>query len=492
MALRDSTHPETCLAPPRRGGHVGTMTRVARLPDRGVLAIAGADRTSFLQGLVSNDVTAATPGRAVWAALLTPQGKWLADFFILADADRLLLDCERAQADMLLQRLRRYRLRAAAELSDQSDALLVHAAWAGNPAIPGGAIAAPDPRLPDAGWRVLSPLPLDADATADEWDSHRLALGLPDGSRDMEAEKTVLLEAGFDELGGVSWSKGCYMGQELTARTKYRGLVKRRLVPVAVAGAAPPPGTPVVAHGTEVGTMRSSRDGLGMAQLRIELAGPPARLRRGASGAACPRLDAPAPACRMSGNTRAIDWEARFRADHTPWERQAENPAFLAWRASAVLTPGKILVPGAGRSPEPASLARDGFAVTVVDAAASAVAFQRERLAGTGAEVQEADLFSWEPPGAFDAVYDQTCLCALPPEHWRAYVQRLEAWIRPGGVLAILFMQTGREGGPPFHCDLAAMRRLFSAERWEWPEMLPAPVEHPRLFTEQPAALLRR
>jgi folate-binding protein YgfZ len=246
------------------------MTQMARLSERGVLAVAGTDRVSFLQGLVSNDVAAVAPGRAVWAALLTPQGKWLADFFILADGDRLLLDCERRQTEMLLQRLRRYRLRAAVALSDLSESLLVYAAWAGQPTVPAGAIAAPDPRLPDAGWRVLSPDNLPVDATEDEWDAHRLALGLPDGSRDLEADKTVLLEAGFDELGGVSWSKGCYMGQELTARTKYRGLIKRRLVPVAVAGAAPPPGTPVLAHGAEVGTMRSSRDGLGLAQLRIE------------------------------------------------------------------------------------------------------------------------------------------------------------------------------------------------------------------------------
>ena len=101
---------------------------------------------------------------------------------------------------------------------------------------------------------------------AADWDRHRLALGLPDGSRDLAAEQTVLLEAGFDELHGVSWTKGCYMGQELTARTKYRGLLKRRLVPVAVAGPLPPPGTPVLAEGAEMGEMRSGRDGLGLAR----------------------------------------------------------------------------------------------------------------------------------------------------------------------------------------------------------------------------------
>ena len=144
----------------------------------------------------------------------------------------------------------------------------VYAAWNGAPT--SEAIIATDPRLPDAGWRVLSATPLPATAFEADWDRHRLALGLPDGSRDMEAEKTVLLEAGFDELNGVSWTKGCYMGQELTARTKYRGLVKRRLVPVSVAGSLPAPGTPVYRDGADVGTMRSGRDQSGLAVLRID------------------------------------------------------------------------------------------------------------------------------------------------------------------------------------------------------------------------------
>ena len=243
------------------------MTRLALLPARAVLELAGADRVGFLQGLVSNDVAAAAPGRAVWAALLTPQGKWLADFFVLSDGERLLLDVEAGQAAMIAQRLSRYRLRSAVRVAPA--ALHVHAAWDGTP-FGAEAVAAPDPRLPDAGWRVLAPAPLPADADEGNFDRHRLALGLPDGSRDLEAEKTVLLEAGFDELNGVSWDKGCYMGQELTARTKYRGLVKRRLVPVAVAGPLPAPGTPVLREGAEVGAMRSGRDALGMALLRLE------------------------------------------------------------------------------------------------------------------------------------------------------------------------------------------------------------------------------
>jgi folate-binding protein YgfZ len=249
------------------------MTKLAFLPARAVIEVAGDDAVSFLQGLVSNDVTQAAPGRAVWAALLTPQGKWLADFFILADGTRLLLDIERAQAPMLIQRLGRFRLRAKVTLSDVSEAMHVHVAWDGAPELSPGVIAAPDPRLPEAGWRLLAPEMLPVTTTAEAWDEHRLALGLPDGSRDLEAEKTVLLEAGFDELGGVSWSKGCYMGQELTARTKYRGLVKRRLVPVAIAGAPPPSGTPVLRDSVEVGAMRSARGRIGLAQLRLDAIG---------------------------------------------------------------------------------------------------------------------------------------------------------------------------------------------------------------------------
>jgi folate-binding protein YgfZ len=242
------------------------MTKIAALPGRAVIAVAGEDRVDFLQGLVSNDVAAAGPGRAVWAALLTPQGKWLADFFIFSDDDRLLLDCERAQIPMVQQRLSRYRLRSRVTLNDAG--MNVYAAWDGEPEHAG--IAAPDPRLPEAGWRVLTSAPIVTSASEDDWDQHRLGLGLPDGSRDLESEKTVLLEAGFDELNGVSWTKGCYMGQELTARTKYRGLVKRRLVPVRIQGQTPPPGTPLRHDGRDVGTMRSARGEQGLAVVRLD------------------------------------------------------------------------------------------------------------------------------------------------------------------------------------------------------------------------------
>ena len=242
------------------------MTKIAALPARAVIAITGEDRVGFLQGLVSNDVAVAAPGHAVWAALLTPQGKWLADFFILSDGARLLLDCERAQLPMLQQRLTRYRLRSRVALNDAD--LAVYVAWDGEPEVT--EIAAHDPRLPEAGWRVLAADPIVTNSSADDWDLYRLGLGLPDGSRDLESEKSVLLEAGFDELNGVSWTKGCYMGQELTARTKYRGLVKRRLVPVRSDGEMPSPGTPLLRDGREVGTMRSARGRQGMALVRLE------------------------------------------------------------------------------------------------------------------------------------------------------------------------------------------------------------------------------
>ncbi len=242
------------------------MAHLARLPSRAVLSVSGEDRVAFLQGLVSNDVALAAPGRAVWAALLTPQGKWLADFFIVSDGGRLLLDVEAAQRDDLARRLSRFRLRARVAVAPEP--LDVYAGWDGSP--PPGAV--PDPRLAEAGWRILgNDLPVSADAA--KYDAHRLRLGLPDGSRDMEAEKSTLLEAGFDELGGVSWTKGCYMGQELTARTKYRGLIKRRLVPVSAGAALPAPGTPVLRDGAEVGHLRSSRGTIGLALLRTDAVG---------------------------------------------------------------------------------------------------------------------------------------------------------------------------------------------------------------------------
>jgi methyl halide transferase len=191
--------------------------------------------------------------------------------------------------------------------------------------------------------------------------------------------------------------------------------------------------------------------------------------------------------------TQAIDWESRYRDGTSGWERHGLNPAFLAWRNRGTLAPCRILIPGGGRSLEPMALAEAGFDVTVVDAAPSAVAMQRahfERLK-LPARAEQADLFAWDPDAPFDVIYDQTCLCALPPGLWPSYARRLHRWLRPDGSLFILFMQSDRPSGPPFHCDLNAMRHLFGAPGWRWADALPDPIEHPSGLTEQPAILRR-
>ncbi len=191
--------------------------------------------------------------------------------------------------------------------------------------------------------------------------------------------------------------------------------------------------------------------------------------------------------------TQAVDWEERYRGGATTWERRGLNPAFLGWRELGALAPCRILVPGAGRSLEPLALAEAGFDVTVVDAAPTAVAAQRARFdrIKAPARVEQADLFAWDPDRPFDAVYDQTCLCALPPALWPNYARRLHRWLRPGGSLFVLFMHMDGPGGPPFHCDLDAMRRLFAAPTWVWPDVLPGRVDHPPFRSEQPAILRR-
>ncbi|HEY8614211.1 MAG TPA: folate-binding protein [Roseomonas sp.] len=266
------------------------------LPDRGLIEISGPDRAAFLQGLVSNDVSALGTGMA-WAALLSPQGKWISDFLAFEapaiTPDAILLDCPHDDAPMIVERLSRFRLRSKVTLADRSGEVPVGAVWGEEP--PMASVTRRDPRLEAAGWRVYGTA-LEGDPA--DYDRHRLELGLPDGVRDLDRDKTVLLEAGFDELHGIDWEKGCYMGQELTARTRYRGLLKRRLVPVAIEGTVPPRDTPVTLDGRTVGEMRSGRDGRGLALLRLEAA----RMRTLACGRAVLRpfipdwMRLPAPA----------------------------------------------------------------------------------------------------------------------------------------------------------------------------------------------------
>jgi folate-binding protein YgfZ len=263
------------------------------LPEaRGLLAIAGEDKVSFLQGLVSNDVTKAGPARALYSAFLTPQGRYLHDFFLAEANGSFYLDCEAARREDLKRRLSLYKLRSKVTIADATAshavALLFGAGaltrlglgtdpGAAKPF--GGGVAYVDPRLPALGARAVLPregaaATLEAagfiagDATA--YDKLRLSLGVPDGSRDLPVEKAILLENGFDELHAIDWEKGCYLGQELTARTRYRGLVRKRLLPVTIEGPTPAPGTPVMLGDKEAGEMRSAIDGIGLALLRLE------------------------------------------------------------------------------------------------------------------------------------------------------------------------------------------------------------------------------
>ena len=266
---KQNTHrPHSLLANARSSNHLSAMTRIALLPDRAVIAIAGPDRRDFLQGLVSQDVNKVAPGHAAFAALLTPQGRYRADFFIFDDAEHLLLDVERPMQADVIALLSRYQLRAKVTIEPGEHR--VYVLWGGHLRLPQGTIVAPDPRLPGVALRVLSLESLQPTATASDWDEHRLAIGLPDGTRDLEPGKTLLLEAGFDELSGISWTKGCYMGQELTARTRYRGLIKRRLLPVDVNGPLPQPGTTILRAGKEVGNVRSGRGNRALAMIRLD------------------------------------------------------------------------------------------------------------------------------------------------------------------------------------------------------------------------------
>lgn len=253
------------------------------LSHRSVIAIGGADRVEFLQGLISNDTTKVAPGRAIWAALLTPQGRFLNDMFVADPGDgTLLLETERERAPALAKKLGLYKLRSKVTVEDRSATMEVAAVFG-----PGaetvlpleGTVAFVDPRLPGLGVRVLAPaghaqtLLASRGAVAapiEAYDALRLELGVPDGSRDLVVEKALLLENGFDELNGVDWQKGCYMGQELTARTKYRALIRKRLLPVRVDGALPAPGTAILKNGQEVGELRSGAGNRALAMLRLE------------------------------------------------------------------------------------------------------------------------------------------------------------------------------------------------------------------------------
>jgi folate-binding protein YgfZ len=264
---------------------------------RSVIAVGGPDRVDFLQGLISNDTTKVAPGRAIWAALLTPQGRFLNDMFV-ADGgnDTLLLETERERAPALAKKLGLYKLRSRVTVEDLGAAMevaVVFGPGADRVAPVEGAVAFADPRLAGLGTRVLAPAGQAAALLAgrgyaaaplEAYDALRLELGVPDGSRDLVVDRALLLENGFDELNGVDWQKGCYMGQELTARTKYRALIRKRLFPVRIEGELPAFGTAVYDDGQEVGEMRSGSGHRALAMLRLDAVKPGHKLTAGEVG----------------------------------------------------------------------------------------------------------------------------------------------------------------------------------------------------------------
>ncbi len=182
------------------------------------------------------------------------------------------------------------------------------------------------------------------------------------------------------------------------------------------------------------------------------------------------------------------DWERRYVDGDTPWDRGCSSPQLETWLQAGTLAAGPVLVPGCGQGHEVVSLCRRGFEVTAVDLSATALARLAAALERHGvadrARLVNADFLAYAPAHRFAAVYEQTSLCALPPAMWSAYAARLHAALAPGGTLLAMFVQTGRPGGPPWHCDPLAMQRLFRPPYWRWVETGPplagdGPVELP-------------
>ncbi|MFQ5347786.1 MAG: methyltransferase domain-containing protein [Rhodothalassiaceae bacterium] len=185
-----------------------------------------------------------------------------------------------------------------------------------------------------------------------------------------------------------------------------------------------------------------------------------------------------------------VDWEERYRTGEAPWERGTLHPAFRHWREQGAFDGlGRVLVPGAGRAPEPLAFARLGVSPTVVDLAPSAIGHQERAFAGAGlaGDFILSDLLAYVPAEPFDAVYDQTAMCALEPALWPEYARQLARWVRPGGRLFALLLQRPEVDGkgPPYHQDVAAMRGLLGAPDWTWESAAPViRVPHPAGFVE--------
>jgi len=256
--------------------------KAALLPDRGVVKVVGETARNFLHGLVTADMLNLTPGAARFCALLTPQGKIIVDFIVTeapaADGGGFFLDVPRALAKPLTDKLNLYKLRSRVLVEDLSDILGVLAAWDGSSTGAFG-LAYPDPRLPALGLRVMLQPHRAPDAAAalgaalvdaGAYDTHRVALGIPSGGVDFRYGDAFPHEADMDQLGGVDFDKGCYVGQEVVSRMEHRGIARTRTVVVRFEGTAPAAGEAVMAGDRQVGTMGSAAAGHGLALLRLD------------------------------------------------------------------------------------------------------------------------------------------------------------------------------------------------------------------------------
>ena len=257
--------------------------KAALLPDRGVIKVSGDDARKFLNGLISNDMEKVKPGSARFAALLTPQGKIIADFIVAEaepeDGGGFFLDCPRALAPALKDKLAFYKLRAKVTVDDLSATLGVLAGWEGT-ALSDDGLSFADPRLPSLGVRTILPPGLAAEAAADlgaelidaeAYEAHRIALGVPRGGIDFPYGDTFPHEADMDQIGGIDFQKGCYVGQEVVSRVEHRGSARSRVVPVAFGEFGPAPG-PLMAGEKEIGDLRSIGKGRGLALVRLDRA----------------------------------------------------------------------------------------------------------------------------------------------------------------------------------------------------------------------------
>jgi folate-binding protein YgfZ len=258
--------------------------KAAFLPDRGVVKVSGAEARDFLNGLVTTDAALLRPGLGRFGALLTPQGKITVDFLITeapsGHGGGFLIDCPRALAQGLADKLGFYKLRAKVGIENLSDSLGVLAAWDGGPAMKPD-LAFADPRHAALGWRILVPAEL-AQKVADligadlldsaAYDAHRIASGVPRGGLDFMYGDAFPHETNMDRLHGVDFDKGCYVGQEVVSRMQHRGTARTRTVRVVLEGPSPEPGMAIVAGDKPVGTMGSTAGSNGLALIRVDRA----------------------------------------------------------------------------------------------------------------------------------------------------------------------------------------------------------------------------